>query len=104
MCFGLRAPKGKSLPDRAKELARRIGSAWPDDKYAGEMLAGLDCAAWSWTSSEHHYGSRVPRHDEAEFAVGLTAALLTHAGHLLQAHPDPIKTKAAAEPATNGQQ
>jgi hypothetical protein len=37
-------------------------------------------------------------------AVGLTAALLTHAGHTLQAHPDPIKTKAAAEPATNGQQ
>jgi hypothetical protein len=101
--FGLSAPKGKSLPDRAKELAGRIGSAWPDDKYAGEMLAGLYGAAWSWTSSEHHYGSRVPRHDEAEFAVELTAALLTHAGHLLQAHPDPIKTKAAAEPATNGQ-
>ena len=91
--LGITVAKGKSIPVRLKELAGRLGAAWPDDKYAGEMLAGLYGAAWSWTSGEHHYGSRVPRHDEAEFAVGLTAALLTHAGHLLNAHPEPIMAK-----------
>jgi hypothetical protein len=101
--FGLSAPKGKSLPDRARELAGRVGAAWPDDKYAGEMLSGLYGAAWSWTWSEHHYESRVSLLDEGEFAVGLTAALLTHAGHLLQTHPDAIKSRSAAEAATNGQ-
>src|SRR6266851_3915527 len=96
------APRDK-MHERLRELEGRMGAAWPDDKAAGEMLAGLYSAVWSWTSGEHHYGSRVPRHEEAEFAIGLTAALLTHAGHLMQAHPAPLKaptsTKAASSPA-----
>jgi hypothetical protein len=87
--WGVQITRDK-MRERLKELEGRMGSAWPDDKSAGEMLAGLYSAVWSWTSGEHHYGSRVPRHDEAEFAIGLTAALLTHAGHLLQAHPAPL--------------
>jgi hypothetical protein len=79
-----------------------MSSAWPDDKSAGEMLASVYSAVWSWTSGEHHYGSRVPRHDEAEFAIGLTAALLTHAGHLLQAHPEPLKASTASSTPTDG--
>ncbi len=96
------APRDK-MHERLRELEGRMGAAWPDDKAAGEMLAGLYSAVWSWTSGEHHYGSRVPRHEEAEFAIGLTAALLTHAGHLMQAHLAPLKaptsTKAASSPA-----
>jgi hypothetical protein len=45
----------------------------------------------AWTSPRHHYGSRVPRREEAAFTVGLTADLLTHAGHLLEAHPEPLQ-------------
>lgn len=101
--WGITVAKGKAMPARLKELAGRLATAWPDDQYAGEMLAGLYGASWSWTSGEHHYGSRVPRHDEAEFAVGLTAALLTHAGHLLNAHTESIKTKQPTE-ATDGQE
>jgi hypothetical protein len=79
------------MRDRLKELEGRMGSAWPDDEEAGELLAALYGAVWSWTSPRHHYGSRVPRREEAAFTVGLTADLLTHAGHLLEAHPEPLQ-------------
>src|SRR5260370_9921915 len=99
--WGVQITRDK-MRERLKELEGRMASAWPDDKSAGEMLAGLYSAVWSWTSGEHHYGSRVPRHDEAEFAIGLTAALLTHAGHLLQAHSGSLKAAASSTPATGG--
>jgi hypothetical protein len=86
--WGVKVPAGRSMPDRLKELSGRMGAAWPEDKSAGEVLAALYSAVWSWTSAEHHYGSRISRQDEAEFAVGLTASLLAHGGHLLQAHPE----------------
>ena len=95
--WGVKVPPGDSMPDRLKELSGRIGTAWPDDKAAGAVLAALYAAVWSWTSAEHHYGSRVSRHDEAEFAIGLTASLLTHAGHLLEVHPEPLKPAAGQD-------
>jgi hypothetical protein len=89
--WGVKVPPGKSMPDRLKELSGRIGTAWPDDKAAGEVLTALYSAVWSWTSAEHHYGSRVSRYDEAQFAIELTTSLLTHAGHLLEVHPEPLR-------------
>ena len=99
--WGVQITRDK-MRERLKELEGRMSSAWPDDKSAGEMLAGVYSAVWSWTSGEHHYGSRVPRHDEAEFAIGLTAALLTHAGHLLQAHPEPLKASTPSSTPADG--
>ncbi len=89
--WGVEIAPGNRMRERLKELEGRMGSAWPDDEEAGELLAALYGAVWSWTSPGHHYGSRVPRHEEAAFAVGLTADLLTHAGHLIEAHPAPLK-------------
>jgi hypothetical protein len=80
-----------------KELAGRLGDAWPEDQYAAKVLTSLYHSLWSWTSKSHHYGSEVPLHQEAGFAVGLTAELLTHAGHLLAAHPAPLTQSAAGQ-------
>lgn len=98
--WGVKVGPGDSKPKQLKELSGRIASAWPNDKEAGELLANLYAAAWTWSSPEHHYGSTVPEQAEAEFALLLTASLLTHAGHLLRAHPEPLKEP----PTTNGQQ
>jgi hypothetical protein len=95
--WGVQVPPGKSMRERLKELRGRLGSAWPDDEEAGELLAALYGAVWSWTSPRHHYGSRIPRREEAAFTVGLTADLLTHAGHLLAEHPDPLKPMAGQD-------
>jgi hypothetical protein len=89
--WGVVIPNDDSMTDRLKELAGRMASAWPNDKEAGPMLATLYGAAWSWSSPEHHYGSLVPEQAEAEFAVLLTASLLTHAGYLLRVHPQLVK-------------
>ncbi len=100
---GVELPPRRSMRERLKELHGRIGTAWPEDAEVGELLTALDAAAWAWTSPEHHDDSRIPRREEAAFAVSLTADLLTHAGHLLQAHPEPLKAKATSQAATNGQ-
>lgn len=91
--WGLTAPQpGQGMEKWLKELAGRLGSVWPEDDDAARVLTGLYSALWSWTSESHHYRSKVPLHQEAAFAVSLTADLLTHAGHLLVAHPEPLKT------------
>lgn len=92
--WGVDLPHG-SMRQRLKELQGRIAKAWPEDAEAGELLTALYAAAWSWTSPEHHYDSRMPRREEAAFAVSLAADMLTHAGHLLQAHPQPLKSNPA---------
>ncbi len=97
--WGVKVDPGDSKPTQLKELSGRMASAWPNDKEAGELLASLYAAAWSWSSPEHHYGSTVPEQAEAELAVLLTASLVTHAGHLLRAHPEPLKKPVP----TNGQ-
>jgi hypothetical protein len=90
--WGLAPPQpGQGMEKWLKELAGRLGSAWPEDEDAARVLTSLYAALWSWTSEAHHYRSKVPLHQEASFTIGLTAELLTHAGHLLAAHPDPIK-------------
>jgi len=101
--WGVQLQPGKSS-ERFKELQGRMGSAWPDDEEAGELLTALYGAVWSWTSPGHHYGSRVPRREEAAFAVGLTADLLTHAGHLIEAHPAPLKQPARTSLPSDGSQ
>lgn len=79
-----------------RELEGRLAHAWPDDKDAARVLTSLYDALWSWTSESHHYRSKVPLHEEAAFAIGLTSELLVHAGHLLTAHPEPLKQTATA--------
>jgi hypothetical protein len=86
-----------------KKLQPTLAEAWPEDTEAAELLIAVYRAVWGWTSDAHHYGSPLAKRDEAAFTVGLTGDLLTHAGHLLQAHPEPLKTKAATQ-VTNGQQ
>ena len=92
---------GQSMDGWLRELEGRLTTAWPDDAGAAEALVGLYSVLWSWTSQKHHYGSKVPLYQEASFVIGLTAELLTHAGHLITAHPDQVKPGAAA-PATDG--
>lgn len=100
--WGLAPPQaGQGMEKWLKELAGRLGSVWPEDEAASGVLTGLYATLWSWTSEAHHYRSKVPLHQEAAFAVGLTAELLTHAGHLLAAHPDPLKTVSAPSPVTS---
>jgi hypothetical protein len=89
--WGVVIPNDHSMSERLKELAGRIAKAWPNDEEAGQLLTSLYAAAWNWTSPEHHYGSPVPEQAEAEFAVMLAAALLTHAGYLLRVHPERLK-------------
>jgi hypothetical protein len=91
---------GQSMEGWLKELQGRIASAWPDDDEAARVLTGLYSAVWSWTSKSHHYNSDIPLHQEAAFAVGLTSELLVHAGHLLAAHPHPLR--ATTVTATDG--
>jgi hypothetical protein len=95
--WGLAPPRPgqEGMEGWLKELAGRLGSSWPEDAYAAKVLTSLYSALWSWTSRSHHYGSSVPLHQEAGFAVGLTAELLTHAGHLLAAHPTPLTSPPA---------
>ena len=94
--WGVKVP-GKSMRERLKVLQGRMGTAWPNDEEAGELLTALYGAVWSWTSPGHHYGSRIPRHEEAAFAIELTTSLLTHAGHLLDVHPEPLTTAAGQD-------
>ena len=89
--WGVVIPNDNSMAERLRELAGRIAKAWPNDEEAGQLLTGLYAAAWAWTSPEHHYGSPVPQQAEAEFAVLLTASLLTHAGYLLRVHPETLR-------------
>jgi len=87
-----------------KKLQPALAEAWPEDKDSAELLVALYRSVWGWTSDAHHYGSPLSKRDEASFAVGLTGDLLTHAGHVLQSHPEPLQVKSAAQPTTNGQQ
>jgi hypothetical protein len=95
-----REPMGAWL----KRLLPILAEAWPEDKESAEVLVALYRTVWVWTSDSHHYGSPLAERDEASFAIGLAGDLVTHAGHLLQAHPEPLKAKAAEQPPTNGQQ
>lgn len=74
-----------------KRLQPVLSEAWPEDKEAAELLVAVYRAVWTWTSDSHHYGSPLAKRDEAAFAVGLTGDLLSHAGHLLQTHAEPLK-------------
>ena len=89
--------QGQSMEGWLKELQARLATAWPDDDEAARVLTGLYAAVWSWTSESHHYRSKVPLHEEAAFAIGLTSELLVHAGHLLAAHPEPLKPAAGQD-------
>jgi hypothetical protein len=89
--WGVTRSQGQGMAEWLKELGSRIAKAWPEDQETAAVLTSLYAAVWSWTSKSHHYGSGMPLHEEAAFAVGLTANLLTQAGHLLQAHPEPLK-------------
>jgi len=93
---------GQSIDGWLKELQGRLAKAWPADEDAARVLTSLYSAVWSWTSDPHHYGSKVPLHREAAFTVGLTSELLSHAGHLLAAHPEPAKVASAPAGATDG--
>lgn len=97
--------QGQSMEGWLKELEGRLAATWPEDAGAAKVLTGMYAALWSWTSEAHHVRSRVPLHQEAAFAIGLTADLLTHAGHLLAVHPNPVvAAPAAVAQATNGQE
>jgi hypothetical protein len=86
--WGLPKP-ADGMPQWLKALGGRIAHSWPEDEEAGEVLASLLRAVWSWTSTKHHYGSKVPIRREAEAAIALTTDLLMMAGHFLEAHPEP---------------
>lgn len=89
--WGVARDSSQTMPNWLKELAGRLSNAWPEDEDAARVLTSLYATVWAWTSESHHYHSKVPLHEEAAFAVALTADLLTHAGHLLAAHPEPLK-------------
>jgi len=91
---------GQTMGNWLKELSGRLTDEWPAEKDSARVLTSLYAALWSWTSESHHYGSKVPLHQEAAFAVGLTAELLSHAGHLMAAHLEPLKSLSAG-PAPN---
>jgi hypothetical protein len=100
--WGVSRQQGQSMEGWLKELENRMALAWPENEEAGRVLTALYGALWSWTSESHHYRSKVPLHREAAFAVALTGDLLTHAGHLLQAHPEPLKAPRVGVHTTNG--
>jgi hypothetical protein len=85
-----------------KRLQPVVSETWPEDKEAAELLVAVYRAVWAWTSDSHHYGSPLAKRDEATFAVGLTGDLLTHAGHLLRTHPEPLKSTVATSAVTDG--
>ena len=87
-------PKGgKSYPQWFKELRGRLAAAWPkDDEGRATMIGVLFEGTWEWSSPSHHYGAGVPVRKEAAFALHLATALLTFAAHLLEAHPQPVRT------------
>lgn len=88
------------MPRWLKAIGGRIAHSWPDDQEAGDVLSSLWRAVWTWTSTKHHYGSKVPIRREAEAAIALTADLLMMAGHILEAHPEPAGQ--AKRPAEGG--
>jgi hypothetical protein len=85
-----------------RKLQPALKEAWPEDTDAAEVLIAVYRAVWAWTSDSHHYGSPIAKQNEAAFAVGLTGDLLTHAGHLLQSHPEPLKGTTTSGAATDG--
>jgi hypothetical protein len=95
-------PRKQPMRAWLTQLQQAMEQAWPQDKDAAGVLTSLYLAVWSWTSGSHHYDSRVPLHREAAFAVGLTSELLVHAGHLLEAHPEPLKAATTNSTTTDG--
>lgn len=83
--------KGEAVAAWTQQLEGRIGKAWSEDIDLASILFTMIRSMWPWLCSPHHYASRLPRREEARFALGSGAELVTLAVRLLSAHPQPLK-------------
>ena len=84
-------PQTGGIVEWAKQVANRLERVWKGtDPKQAQDLATLIESGWIWTRSSHHYGSGVPKREEAAFVLRLTSDVYSFCVLLAEAYPAPL--------------
>lgn len=84
-------PTGDGFEKWTKEVSGRLKTKWPSaDIEQADSVSLLLNAGWLWSRSSHHFGTGIPKREEAAFILHLTTNLFAFCVQLAEAYPDPL--------------